>query len=310
MNQQTPLFSIIIPLYNKEKYIANTLNSVLNQTYSGFEIIIVNDGSTDNSLKIVEGFTDPRIKVYSKKNEGVSAARNYGISKALNKYISFLDADDIWEPDFLTEIVNLINQYPTCGLYTSAYKKVKFNKVTIVGTEIPEGIIDNFFEVKLKYLVPWTSTVVADKKVFDDVGGFPIGMIGGEDDYTWAKIAIKYKTAFTPKVLAIFNETGSAVDFRKGKMDFCKESWFDFYKEGDFYRNELIAKKAIYAGIRYAYNSQKRKSKEIEKSTQFAVLSKKYWWKLFYLNRLPLTIIIMLDKLVNNLKRVKYKLTV
>lgn len=95
------MFSIIIPLYNKADYVAETLRSVLNQTYNYYEVIVVNDSSTDNSLEIVSSFHDKRIHVYTKKNEGVSAARNYGIMHAKHDYIAFLDADDIWDIDYL-----------------------------------------------------------------------------------------------------------------------------------------------------------------------------------------------------------------
>ena len=94
-------FSVIIPLYNKANYIKHTLLSVIQQSYSNFEIIVVNDGSTDNSLEIVQGIHDFRLKIFSKKNEGVSAARNYGINKAVNPYIAFIDADDRWDSLYL-----------------------------------------------------------------------------------------------------------------------------------------------------------------------------------------------------------------
>ena len=88
------LISIIVPLYNKEKFIETTINSVLQQTYKDFELIIVDDGSTDDSAAIVEAIKDPRIRLIKKKNEGVSAARNFGISKSNGEWLLFLDADD------------------------------------------------------------------------------------------------------------------------------------------------------------------------------------------------------------------------
>lgn len=308
MIHPNPLFSVVIPLYNKENYLANTLHSVLNQTFKDFEVIIVNDGSTDKSLEMAQSFIDPRIKIYSKVNEGVSVARNFGISKAMGNYIAFLDADDLWEATFLEEINNLIIKYPSCGFYASAYKRIKFNKCFIVGDKLPEGIVKDFFEIKLKNLVPMSSGIAVRKDALENVGGFPKGMVGGEDDFTWSKIAVNYKVAFTPKVLATFNEYGSTVESRKGKIDTCKESWFDLYKDGDFYRNELIAKKAIYAGIRYAYSSYKSKSREIEQKTKYAVLSKNHWRRLYYLNRLPLFLVVLYDTLILNLKRVKHKM--
>ena len=280
-------FSVIIPLYNKEKYIAQTLHSVLNQTFKNFEVLLVDDGSTDSSLAVVKTFRDERLKVYSKKNGGVSDARNFGIDRAKSDYIAFLDADDHWDCTFLEELGRLINKYPGCGIYTSAYRKVKPNKTVLQGEKLAEGIIEEYFKVKLQQLIPWTSAVVAPKKVLQEVKGFPVGMIGGEDEYTWAKIAVKYKVAFTPKVLAQCNEVWSALSGRLGRVDNCKESWFDFYRQGDFYRNEYVARKAIHAGIRYAYSPDQSKSREIEKLTRYTVLSKRLWWDLYLLNRIP-----------------------
>src|SRR5690606_12962360 len=94
-------FSIIVPLYNKEKYLKATLKSVLQQTFIDFEIIIVNDGSTDKSLEIAKSFKNERIKIYTQENQGVSAARNLGIEKSTSEYCCFLDADDVWKDNHL-----------------------------------------------------------------------------------------------------------------------------------------------------------------------------------------------------------------
>ena len=99
-------FSVVIPLYNKEAYVAKTLNSVLNQTYRNFEVIIVNDCSTDNSLDVVKAARDHRIKIIEhSENKGLSASRNTGINAATHLYIAFLDADDYWDSTYLETIL-------------------------------------------------------------------------------------------------------------------------------------------------------------------------------------------------------------
>ena len=118
-----PFFSIIIPLYNKEKFIENTIQSVLGQSFEDFELIVVNDGSTDTSLELVNKLKDKRIKTYSISNAGVSKARNFGIQKATSKLIVFLDADDLWKNNHLQELYNLRKAHPHCGLYTMGYTK-------------------------------------------------------------------------------------------------------------------------------------------------------------------------------------------
>src|SRR5690606_11857402 len=106
------MFSIVIPLYNKEQSVTNTLQSVLNQTYTEFEVVIVNDGSTDNSVEKVEAFNDPRIRLIHQANAGVSAARNKGIEEAKFEWIAFLDADDLWMENHLSTLRNMIETYP------------------------------------------------------------------------------------------------------------------------------------------------------------------------------------------------------
>lgn len=300
------MFSVVIPLYNKEAYIGDAVNSVLNQTYGDFELIVVDDGSTDASLSIVRSYTDPRIKVCAKENGGVSSARNYGISKARSGYIGFLDADDKWEPGFLEEMKRLIDEYPQCGMYASSFRKLRKYKTFVCGEEIAEGIVANFFQVKLESRIPCSSAVVVRKEAFDEVGGFPVGMVAGEDDYTWAKVALKYQVAFSPKVLVLVNDIGSSSALRVGRMDSCKEWWFDLYKKGDFHRNEFVARKAIYAGIRYAYNKENQnKSKEIERLTRYNVLSKSLWRELYFLNRVPLRVVLIYEDLLSACKKVK-----
>lgn len=111
-------FSIVLPLYNKQNCIVETLNSVISQDYDCYEVIIVNDGSTDNSLNVVDdwlnsipGFMAKRFKIVSQENSGVSSARNRGVQEADFDFIAFLDSDDYWESGHLAELCLLINNY-------------------------------------------------------------------------------------------------------------------------------------------------------------------------------------------------------
>ncbi|WP_114782248.1 glycosyltransferase family 2 protein [Botryobacter ruber] len=299
MDDVTPFFSIVIPLYNKETHIADTLLSVFNQSFQDYEVIIVNDGSTDRSLAIAETFYDTRIKIFSIANGGVSAARNYGVGHAQSAFIAFLDADDTWEPSFLEEMKHLIERYPACGLYSSSYTVLEQNKVYDKCRHLPEGFVQNYFETEFKHGISRLSATVVRKAVFDATGGFPAGMVSGEDSYFCARVALKYAMAFTPKLLVTYNKRFSGINLRYCQADSCRESWFDLYEEGDFYRNELLADKAIRAGIRYALGFHKSRSILIEKRTEFTMLSKKRWRYLFILNRLPYPGIVLL-------KRAKY----
>ena len=118
MNQ--PVFSIVIPLFNKEKYIGRTIDSILSQKFGNFEVIIVNDGSTDSSLSIVSQYTDKRIRIINKPNEGVSATRNRGMSEAKGELVCFLDADDVLLPNALVEFMRL-RKTKNCDIYAASF---------------------------------------------------------------------------------------------------------------------------------------------------------------------------------------------
>lgn len=124
-----PLFSVVIPLYNKEKSIEKTIQTVLDQTFHDFEIIVVNDGSTDNSRNIVKRIGDSRIVLIDEKNSGVASARNTGIRSAKGKYICFLDADDLWEADFLETVITLFQEFPMAKMACPAYQVAYQNRI-------------------------------------------------------------------------------------------------------------------------------------------------------------------------------------
>ena len=124
-----PMFSVIVPLYNKEQYIKKTVSCVLAQTIADFELIIVDDGSTDNGPQYVSEIQDGRIRMLSQGNAGVSAARNHGIREANGKYICFLDADDTWNVDFLQTVKELFDEFPEAGMVCPSYQVAYGNKV-------------------------------------------------------------------------------------------------------------------------------------------------------------------------------------
>lgn len=115
------MFSVVIPAYNAEKFIRNSIQSVLKQTIHDFEILVVDDGSIDNTGKVVESIGDQRIKYIKQENGGVSVARNTGIKAAEGEYICFLDADDLWYEDHLETLSKMITTYPQCGAYLTGY---------------------------------------------------------------------------------------------------------------------------------------------------------------------------------------------
>jgi len=114
------MFSIVIPLYNKQNSIRRAIASVLAQKYPHFELIIVDDGSTDDSFEMASAIQDPRICIVRQENRGGSAARNRGVAEAKYDWVAFLDGDDEWLPDFLMQMYKLCNDFPGYGIYGSA----------------------------------------------------------------------------------------------------------------------------------------------------------------------------------------------
>lgn len=194
------MFSSVIPLYNKEKSIENAIRSVLSQTFTAFELVIVNDGSTDRSWEIVTGIADSRIRIIDKPNGGVSSARNEGIRAAKHKFVAFLDADDLWEPDFLETIKQLITDYPEADCYTTGYAcKYDNDTLNVFGVRT-RGIIRDFFKQAYKGPVMHSSSICVKKSAFDKIGYFNTAIRRGEDYDMWARMGRVACIAATPKV--------------------------------------------------------------------------------------------------------------
>ena len=207
-------FSVIIPLYNKALYVEKALRSVLNQTFKDFELVVVNDGSKDDSLavaqKVLEGF--PAV-IINQKNAGVSTARNNAVGASHGDHICFLDADDWWEPAFLDEMSRLVDEFADAGIYGTNYTIVNETKhktrVAPIGVEegFEKGYI-NYCQVYAKKLVMplWTGAVCMPRRVFDEFDGFKPHLKLGEDFDLWIRVALKYKVAFLNKPLSNYNQ--------------------------------------------------------------------------------------------------------
>lgn len=204
-----PFFSVIIPLYNKEKYIQNTLQSVLDQFFSDYEIIVVNDGSTDGSTTVVREFNDPRIRYYEKENGGASSARNEGISLAEGKYIAFLDADDYWYPYFLEEIHKYILRFPEQKVFSTATELEYKNKISKAKYALKKTgdyeIVDYFdttshkgilFTPASSFNILFTSASVFQRTVFSEIGVFDKTIKSGQDVDLWIRVGLRYKVCF------------------------------------------------------------------------------------------------------------------
>lgn len=209
-------FSVVVPLFNRAAFVGRAIESILCQTVQDFEILIVDDCSIDNGVEIVEQYIkkDPRIRLLRHdRNMGVSVARNHGIQEANFDLIAFLDADDEWLPNYLETICGLIDIYPEVGVYTTSYL-IKYegehnNKVIDQSKRgFPKGwvgIIDIFNAYISIGGYPFhTNTIVIKKNILMKMGGFPVGMVRGQDVYTWVRIGANYPICYINIPYAIY----------------------------------------------------------------------------------------------------------
>ncbi len=217
------MISVVIPLYNKEKYISQTLESVFNQTYQQFEVIVVNDGSTDKSLEIASRYTDSCLRIISTENRGVSAARNTGIELANNKWIAFLDADDWWDVAYLTEMLETISEHPEQRLFASGRSRVFTSEIERYHHQLlpEEGKVSilNYLEVIAHYLPPINSSnSIIKKEVFDEKGYFRIHQKRHEDHDLWLRLCKDEKIVLLNKNLSFYRKLEEATG-SKGHYD-------------------------------------------------------------------------------------------
>ena len=202
-------FSVIIPLYNKEREIEATIRSVLAQSYPPKEIVVVNDGSKDRSAEVVRGIDSPLIRLIDQPNAGECAARNRAIREATGDYVALIDADDQWEAGFLEEINRLINDYPDCGLYCTSFQVVSSEGLYRAPCPEERGVVENFFRDSAHRYIAIPSASAMPRTLFDEIGGFPEGMKIAGDLYMWIKLARKYRVCFSPKPLVRYLKEAS-----------------------------------------------------------------------------------------------------
>lgn len=206
-----PFFSIVIPLYNKAAYIRKAVASVVAQSFSDWELIVVDDGSDDNGMQVVETFSDSRIRLLRQSNAGVSAARNNGVAIAKGDYICFLDADDWWDTHHLESLHGLIARHPHAGLYATTYTIVKNGKQRTapigIDSHFSEGAID-YCSVYAKTLcMPvYASTACMPHSLFDLMGGFRHALTLGEDFDLWLRIEEQYPIVLLNRTDVYYNQ--------------------------------------------------------------------------------------------------------
>ena len=205
----TTSISTVIPLYNKERHIAETLISVLAQSRPPDEIVVVDDGSTDGSAEAVRPFLTRGVKLVQQANKGESAARNAGIAAATSEYVAFLDADDLWHPSHVAVLQQLIEQFPHVGLLSTLHEIRFGGHVFLPRSPFTRGdmvLVDDFFGSMARGLsLVNSSTACAKREALVEIGGFPVGVRKGPDIITWIRLARRFGMAHAAEVTAVYN---------------------------------------------------------------------------------------------------------
>lgn len=306
MKMIKPVFSVIIPLYNKEKYILKCINSVLEQSFSATEIVVVDDGSTDNSAEIVNLISDPRVKLYKQLNAGVSAARNKGIELAKGAYIAFLDADDWYEKSYLSKAFSHIESFPDHDLYATGYLKHKNDQINTSYMPISDsGLIKNFYDYWAEGAFFFTSSSIIDSKYFIKHDKyFPVGESMGEDQELWFHLAENGKIYFIAECLVNYNmNTDNSLSFNskltdelpfivrlksrvnlnekksetKGERKFISKYELELSINNALYGNKITASKLLLNNFFCSFNSLKALA-------FFLILSPR--WMIYYARRI------------------------
>jgi len=210
-----PRISIVMPLYNKADTVRASLDSVLRQTVTDWELIVVDDGSRDGGGERVTALGDARIRLHTQANAGVAAARNAGLALARADLAAFLDADDLWQPGFLAAILALRGAYPEAGWFATGYEirpstgPGRVARLSGLPAGCERGLLPDYFRIASRSDPPaWTSAVAVVKEQLQTIGGFPVGIASGEDLLTWARLAVRHPLAYDTRPLATFNVSG------------------------------------------------------------------------------------------------------
>jgi glycosyltransferase involved in cell wall biosynthesis len=210
--------SVVIPTYNREKVISTALESVLAQTYTDYEIIVLDDGSTDNTRDLIRSYADRQVRYFYQDNKGIAGARNAGIRACSGAYIAFLDSDDYWLPGKLEQQMALFGRHPEYGPVASCCASVRYdgsfratNRSGTSGRVLRELFKKNYIR---------TSAAVVTRQCLDTVGLFDESLKECEEYDLWLRIAAEYPIGFINEPLAVYvdNPAGVSTDSLIGRL--------------------------------------------------------------------------------------------
>jgi glycosyltransferase involved in cell wall biosynthesis len=219
MPEKSPVISIIIPAYNAAGFILETLHSVFQQTFRDFEVIVVNDGSTDNTLEVLASVTDPRMRVITKQNQGVCAARNTGIQAARGEYLAFLDNDDLWTPDKLEAQLNALKSNPKAGVAYSWTKPFYTNSDKVCEATPYYFIGDVYNDLLQENFIGHGSNILATRAAVESVGGYDEQLPYVADWDFCLRLAAKWEYALVPKPQIFYRLSTTSMSINISAME-------------------------------------------------------------------------------------------
>lgn len=204
MNSQ-PLITVVIPLYNKQAHIARCLKSVLAQTYDHYQVVVVDDGSTDDSAAVAASWLRGADELIRQPNGGVSAARNRGMTAAQGELIALLDADDEWHPAHLRNLAGLFTDFPQARVYGTGYAIHQWRLATEITLKRPSPGYISFFEASGIESIINSSCAALHREAFAASGGFMVGQPMGEDIHFLCRLCLRWPLAYHPQVTSIYH---------------------------------------------------------------------------------------------------------
>lgn len=271
------MISVVIPLFNKEDCIRKTLDSVLVQSLQDFEIIVVNDGSTDGSAEIVAAIPDGRIRLINKVNGGPSSARNKGLEVAKGDYIAFLDADDIWSPDYLKEMTDLIDSFPDAVIWGFNYTMIQDGMIVHSEVKAYRGYLSQEWDSFPIFFS--SSSSCCRKTALIDLGGFDERMVYGEDIDMWFRLLLNGRGVIDTRVLAFYNkdEYNSLTQHKmplEKHIPFFIDKYTDARKNNPCFRR-FFDEQMVYRLYPYLFEKQYRKTaRQLAKQLDYSLLKR------------------------------------
>lgn len=284
MNQKKIEISVVVPLYNKKKSVLETMKAALNQTFNNYEIIVVDDGSTDHSAELVETIKNEKLKIYRKENTGVSDTRNFGITKAQGDYIAFLDADDLWDNLYLERLHMMIESAPECGMFVQNYQTVRFDDLPLK-LNSPEGHIEVYknWEEVFSEMPLVTPAIAVNKKKFIDSGYFDTSLSIGEDLEAWLRISLQYPVCYLNETHVLVVLFSKEYHSRIVPKDYTKHYTYKLVTQKEKYLNlkdnifvhRLINRAIFYAYQNFSWDKNYKAAHFLKRNLKFNLLSRK-----------------------------------